>query len=207
MRFLARRIQLYKRDKLWRQKNSNNHTVLGKVLGTPNIHVGNNSYGTLNVLNSSECYKLTIGHYCSIAEGVTFVVCADHHTNTISTYPYKVMSLHLQANEAISKGDIVVDDDVWLGYGATILSGVHIGQGAVVAAGSVVTKDVPPYAIVGGVPAKVIKYRFEPNLIEELIQVDFSKVDCKLVEEHLDDLYTKLESKEQLMWLPRKDIK
>lgn len=207
MGFLVRRIQSYKRDKQWRKRNSHNYTMLGKVIGTPNIQVGRNSYGTLNVLNSSEYYRLIIGNYCSIAEGVTFVVCADHYTNTISTYPFKVMSLHLQANEAISKGDIVVDDDVWLGYGATILSGVHIGQGAVVAAGSVVTKDVPPYAIVGGVPAKVIKYRFEPDLIEELVQVDFSKVDCNLVEEHLDDLYTKLENKEQLMWLPRKDIK
>ncbi|MGN9105593.1 DapH/DapD/GlmU-related protein [Oliverpabstia intestinalis] len=91
--------------------------------------------------------------------------------------------------ESFAKGDIRVDDDVWIGYGASIMSGVHIGQGAVVAAGAVVTKDVPPYAIVGGVPAKVIKYRFEPEMIEELLKVDYSELTKEDIEKHIDDLY------------------
>ena len=84
------------------------------------------------------------------------------------------------------------------------MSGVHIGQGAVVAAGAVVTKDVPPYAIVGGVPAKVIKYRFEPEMIEELLKVDYSKLTKKDIEKHIDDLYTELKDPSQLDWMPKK---
>ena len=104
----------------------------------------------------------------------------------------------------MSKGDITVDNDVWIGYGATIMSGVHIGQGAIVAAGAVVTKDVPPYAIVGGVPAKVIKYRFEPELIKELLKIDYSKLTKEKVEKHIDDLYAELKDKRQLDWMPKK---
>lgn len=84
------------------------------------------------------------------------------------------------------------------------MSGVHIGQGAVVATGVVVTKDVPPYAIVGGVPAKVIKYRFEPEMIEELLKVDYSKLTKKDIEKHIDDLYVELKNLSQLDWMPKK---
>ena len=84
------------------------------------------------------------------------------------------------------------------------MSGVHIDQGAVVAAGAVVTKDVPPYAIVGGVPAKVIKYRFEPEMIEELLKVDYSKLTNEDIEKHIDDLYMELKDPSQLDWMPKK---
>ena len=104
-----------------------------------------------------------------------------------------------------SKGAIIVDDDVWIGYGATIMSGVHIGQGAVVAAGAVVTKDVPPYAIVGGVPAKVIKYRIEPEMIEELLKIDYGKLTKEDIAKHIDDLYTELNDPSQLDWMPKKE--
>ncbi len=103
-------------------------------------------------------------------------------------------------------GGIVVEDDVWIGFGATILSGVHIGQGAVVAAGALVTKDVPPYAIVGGVPAKLIKYRFEQELVRELVDIDYSRLDKQDVREHLDELYSELREKDQLGWLPKRQM-
>ena len=93
---------------------------------------------------------------------------------------------------------------MWIGYGCTIMSGVHIGQGAIIAAGAVVTKDVPPYAIVGGVPAKIIKYRFEPDMIEELLKIDYSKLTKEEIMNNIDDLYLELKDKKQFEWMPKK---
>lgn len=107
-------------------------------------------------------------------------------------------TLHITKTESFGKGDIIVDDDVWIGYGATIMSGVHIGQGAVV------TKNVSPYAIVGGVPAKVIKYRFELEMIEELLKIDYSKLTKVDIEKQINELYVELKDKRQLDWMPRK---
>ncbi len=167
------------------------------------VSVGKMSYGELNIVTFNNNTKLKIGSYCSIAQHVTFMLDVEHQINTIATYPFKAKSLNL-GDEAFSKGDIVVDDDVWIGYGATILSGVHVGQGAVIAAGAVVTKDVPPYAVVGGVPAKVIKYRFSEELIKELLKVDFSKLTDDMIKEHIDDLYTELTDIKRYDWLPKK---
>ena len=169
-----------------------------------NVNVGMKTYGELNIyqFGNTKC-KLYIGHYCSIAPKVSFLIDGEHNYTTIMTYPFcsRIYNVH---KDTKSKGDIIVNDDVWIGYGATIMSGVHIGQGAVVAAGAVVTKDVPPYAIVGGVPAKVIKYRFEPEMIEELLKVDYSKLTKEDIEKHIDDLYTELKDPSQLDWMPRK---
>lgn len=202
MRLILDFLRLRHKRKCWRRMNQHNETIVDPATEISNISVGNYTYGRLNVLNASENYWLKIGHFCSIAPGVTFVVCSDHPINAISTYPFKVMCLEMQPYEALSKGDIIIDDDVWIGQGATVLSGVHIGQGAIVAAGAVVTKNVPPYAIVGGVPAKVIKYRFEPEMIQKLLQIDYSKLDKDLICSHLDELYDKLENTNQLDWMP-----
>ena len=136
-----------------------------------------------------------------------FLVAQEHAPDRISTYPFKQMfgTVSKEYREATSKGNIIVDDDVWIGFNAIILSGVHIGQGAIVAAGAVVTKDVPPYAIVGGVPAKVIRYRFDEDMIRELLKIDFSKLTKEMIEQHIDDLYDKLSDSKQLEWMPKKD--
>ena len=83
------------------------------------------------------------------------------------------------------------------------MSGVHIGQGAVIAAGSVVTKDIPPYAIVGGVPAKIIKYRFSSDMITELLKIDYRKLTEDAIRQHINDLYVELKDINQLNWLPK----
>ncbi len=189
----------------WRKQNPHNLTVLESPRDNMDcIHVGKGSYGPISAIIASPASHLYIGNYCSIASNVSFVVSADHPIDHISTYPFKALSLQRYTPEAISKGDIVVDDDVWIGYGATVLSGVHIGQGAIVASGAVVTKDVEPYAIVGGVPAKTIRYRFSEELREALLQVDYSKLDEDFIRNNVDKLYEPVVSEDQLSWLPKK---
>jgi len=96
-----------------------------------------------------------------------------------------------EEKEAWSKGLIIVEDDVWIGTRVIILSGIRIGQGAIIGAGSVVTKDVPPYAIVGGDPARVIKYRFDEETVKQLIKIDFSRISKEFVLNNIDLLYDK----------------
>lgn len=170
-----------KMSKFWRKINVHNDTYLGII--TPlfkgsleKVEIGTESYGKINaVFFGSEGEQLIIGNYCSIADGVQFLMGGEHKYDCITTYPFKVKKFG-EAVEALSKGKIVVKDDVWIGYNSLILSGVTIGQGAVIAAGSVVVKDVPPYAIMGGNPAKIIKYRFETEIINRLLQVDLTKI-------------------------------
>lgn len=158
-------------------------------------NIGRFTYGfnLKNVLyhskNKSE--KLIIGDFCSIAPYVQFILASDHPYKGLSTFPFKVKILG-HDTEAISKGDIIVKDDVWIGLNSIILSGVTIGQGAIVAAGSVVTKDVPAYSIVGGNPARVIKYRFEPEVVEELKKFDFSTLTEDKVKKLGEKLYTEI---------------
>ena len=201
--WLLNKLRKYKYNRAWKRANSHNFTIPVGKIPLDKVTIGKKTYGFIDVLFSNPDNRLIIGNYCSIAQGVKFLPSADHALDRMSTYPFKAMCLTGE-QEALSKGDIVVDDDVWIGYGATILSGVHIGQGAAVAASSVVTKDVPPYAIVGGVPAKVIRYRFAPEMIQELLKIDYSKLDDALIQEHKEELYYKLESPEQLSWMPRK---
>lgn len=202
--FIRWRIQDKKRAKKWRKLNPDNDTVLSGHIPFERVSVGNFTYGELNVLCMSDVGCLKIGGSCSIAPNVTFLVGAEHKIDTLTTFPHKVKTLNMQKSEATSKGDIVIDDEVWIGYGATIMSGVHIGQGAVIAAKAVVTKDVPPYAVVGGVPAKVIKYRFSKEIIEKLLQIDYSKLTKEQIKEHIDDLYAPVTEYTNLDWLPKK---
>ncbi len=193
--------KLYFFRKKWRKKNEHNNTWAVNIFN--NVFIGNATYGGIKVFNDVNDVNLSIGSYCSIGPEVVFLLGREHHLDTISTYPFRHF-FSGQQYEAISKGDIVVDDDVWVGYGSIILSGVHIGQGAVIGAGSVVTRDVPPYAVVGGNPAKVIKYRFDKEIIDELLKTDYSKMNDDEIKNNLDRLYERLDSVEQLSWLPKK---
>lgn len=142
-------LRLRSTNKAWRAKNSHNRTNL-EMVGLENyISVGNYTYGHINAVGLGEKTRLKIGSFCSIAGEVLFMMNAEHQLNCISSFPFRVAVMG-EPFEALSKGDIVVEDDVWIGTRAIIMSGVKIGRGSVIAAGAVVTKDVPPYAVVGG---------------------------------------------------------
>lgn len=207
MRRIIKTIRLGLFKLKWKYHNCENFTSVVREFPPNTVEVGKRTYGRLLIYNDIKGRKLKLGSYCSVADEVTFLLGIDHRTMNISTYPFKQMLVDRYSFDAISKGDIVVDDDVWIGYRATIMSGVHIGQGAVIAAGAVVTKDVPPYAIVGGVPAKVIKYRFETEIIKELLRIDYSKLNEKMIKEHIDELYTDLKSVKQIKWFPQREEK
>ena len=191
---------------IWREVNSHNNTVALTKFPINRVHIGNGTYGDLKVYISGEKGELIIGNYCSIGQGVSFLVAMEHIINRISSFPFKAICLKSDEWEAESKGDIIIQDDVWIGAGSTILSGVKIEQGAVVGAGALVTKNVPPYAIVGGVPAKVIKRRFDEKMIEKLLQIDFGAITQEMIANHIDELCSELCEESQLAWLPKKTI-
>ena len=176
IRHIAKVIKENHKRRKWRKRNKHNQTILRNCAVPEVIYVGNNSYGEINAITFGTTHRVMIGNFVSIAPNVVCILDAEHYINHLSTYPFRVGILGDKI-EAFGKGDITVDDDVWIGFGATILSGVHIHQGAVVAAGAVVSKDVPPYAIVGGTPAKVIRYRFEKPVIDFLLTLDYGKLD------------------------------
>ena len=122
--------------------------------------------------------RLTIGKFCSIACGAKFIFnCANHTLKSLSTYTFPLFfeEWDLPKSEVSTawdnKGNIVIGNDVWIGYDAVIMAGVHIGDGAIIGTRAVVTKDVEPYSIVGGVPAKEIRKRFAPDVVAKLLEL------------------------------------
>ena len=124
--------------------------------------------------------KLIIGKFCSIACGAKFLFNSANHTlSSLSTYPFPLFfeEWNLEKKDVTkswdNKGNIIIGNDVWIGYEAVILAGVTIGDGAIIGTRAVVTKDVPPYTIVGGVPAKPIKKRFSEEIISKLLDIQW----------------------------------
>lgn len=187
---IKRFLSIKKKKELWRKQNIHNYTRIADDVDCDSVTVGNYTYGEINVEASNVGGHLYIGNFCSIGPRVTFILNSEHRIDTISTYPFKVLCTQTEAHESFSKGDIIVGDDVWIGYGVTIMSNVKIGQGAIIAAGAVVTKDVPPYAIVGGVPAKIIKYKFDKETIDELMKIDYSILKKEDIENNIEILYS-----------------
>lgn len=143
-----------------------------KLWATKNVEVGDFTYGIPNVQTWGENAKLHIGKFCSIGKNVQILMGGEHHTEWCTTYPFNVlMGDYFGASERLTKtkGDVWIGNDVWIGQDAKILSGVRIGDGAVIGTGAVVTKNVRPYEIVGGIPAKVIRLRFDPDDIHILL--------------------------------------
>jgi acetyltransferase-like isoleucine patch superfamily enzyme len=139
---------------------------------------GKYTYGTPNILWQNDKAKLTVGNFCSIASNVTIYLGGNHRTDWVTTYPFghmhqQVFSSFNGSGHPSTKGDVIIGNDVWIGGNVVIMSGVKIGDGAVIANNSHVVKDVEPYSLVGGNPAKHIKYRFTPEQIEKLLEIQW----------------------------------
>lgn len=136
--------------------------------------------------------RLTIGKFCSIACGAKFIFnCANHTLKSLSTYTFPLFfeEWDLPKSEVATawdnKGDIIIGNDVWIGYDAVIMAGVHIGDGAIIGTRAVVTKDVEPYSIVGGVPAKEIRKRFAPDVVAKLLELKWWDWPSEKIENHI----------------------
>lgn len=175
------------------------------VITRPNIIVGDYSYydddtGAENfekhVTHHYEFYKdkLIIGKFCAIAKGVEFIMNgANHLMCAATTYPFAIMGngwekITPDLRDLPFKGDTVIGNDVWIGQHATILPGVHIGDGAIVGANSVVSKDVEPYSVVAGNPARLIRKRFDEETTKFLLELKWWDWDAKKIFDNLEIL-------------------
>jgi len=145
------------------------------ILDSGLLVIGRHTYGSPTVSNYRGSERnVVIGSFCSIAPGVHIITGGVHPAEWVSTYPFRVQWKLEGAYEdgmPRSRGDVIIGSDVWLGTDVMILSGVKIGHGSIIAARSVVTRDVPPYTIVAGTPAKVVRPRFEPDVIAALLSI------------------------------------
>jgi acetyltransferase-like isoleucine patch superfamily enzyme len=158
-----------------------------RVPWTKRFAVGRGTYGKPEVRHWGEPASLTVGSFCSIAKGVKIFLGGNHRTDWITTYPFSVFRDSAKAipGHPATNGSVFIGHDVWIATDATILSGVRIGNGAVIGACALVTRDVPAYGIVAGNPAKLIRYRFTPEeiaFLEELAWWDWddSKLDAAM---------------------------
>jgi len=162
------------------------HKAMNQLKRYSKYNIGYGTYGPPKIHDHGKA-TLTIGSYCSIAGRVQIFLGGNHRTDWVSTFTFDRRYPHLKKwlagiNSNSSNGNVVIGSDVWIGYDSLILSGITIGDGAVVAARAVVTKDVPPYAIVGGNPAKIIRYRFSEKTIARLLKIKWWEWDKSKVE-------------------------
>lgn len=177
---------------------------LKNVITNPNIIVGDYTYyddfeDVANFEKNVKYHfdftgdKLIIGKFCMIASGVTFIMNgANHLTESISTYPFAIFGADwkdaMEGKTYPTKGDTIIGNDVWIGYNATIMAGVTIGDGAIIATNATVVKDVAPYTIVGGNPAKEIRKRFSNAEIERLLDLKWWDKDIEWITENVKKL-------------------
>ena len=194
------------KDKIYPRTSDKQTDYLKNVVNNPNIEVGDYTmyndfvqdpidFEKNNVLYHYPVNqdKLKIGKFCSIACGAKFLFTSANHTmKSLSTYPFPIFFEEWQLDGKDicdawdNKGDIVIGNDVWIGYEAVILSGVTIGDGAVIGSRAVVTKDVEPYTIVGGVPAKPIRKRFDEQMIKKLEKIGWWNWDEEQIRQNLE---------------------
>ena len=195
-------------QKIYPRSKDKKTVYLKNVITNPNIIVGDytiyndfirkpKDFEKNNVLYQYPINKdkLIIGKFCSIACGAKFIFNSANHTlSSLSTYPFPIffeewgLDIRNITKAWDNKGDIIIGNDVWIGYEAVILAGVTIGNGAIIGARAVVTKDVPPYTIVGGVPAQIIRKRFSQNTINTLLKIKWWDWSKEHIMQHISDI-------------------
>jgi acetyltransferase-like isoleucine patch superfamily enzyme len=168
-------VKLLHRLKNWRNPHNLTRLHLKPLADRWGHSIGDLTYGRPKVRFSETGAKLSIGRYCSIADHVEIMLGGNHNLDFVTSYPFgAIPDVWPEACGThgfhTTNGDVTIGNDVWLGSQCLILSGITIGDGAAVAARAVVTKDVPPYAIVGGNPARIIRRRFDDATIERLLE-------------------------------------
>ena len=175
------------------------------VVKNPNIIVGEYTYyDDINGAENFESHvthhydfigdKLIIGKFCAIAKGIEFIMNgANHRINSITTYPFNIMGNGWEKSapylsELKLKGDTIIGNDVWIGQNVTVLPAVHIGDGAIIGANSVVAKDIPPYSVAVGNPCEVKRKRFDEDLIEYLLKIKWWDWDAEKIFKNMEAL-------------------
>lgn len=192
------------KDELFPLPGYNRLCFLKNIIKNPNIIVGDYTYydDFENVENFEKNVKyhfdfvgdkLIIGKFCMIASDVKFIMNgANHLSESISSYPFAIFGNGwenaMEGKTYPNKGDIVIGNDVWIGYNATIMGGVTIGDGAIIATNATVTKDVAPYTIVGGNPAKEIRKRFDEDTVKKLLEMQWWNWDISKITKNIQAL-------------------
>ncbi|MFC9600250.1 Vat family streptogramin A O-acetyltransferase [Peribacillus butanolivorans] len=185
-------------------KGNNILQFIKNTITRPNIIAGeysyydakNGEYFEDQVLYHYEFFgdRLVIGKFCAIAPGVTFIMNgANHRMDGFSTYPFNIFGQGWEKytptlDQLPFKGDTIIGNDVWIGMDTVIMPGINIGDGAIIAAKSVITKDVEPYTIVGGNPAKKIKTRFSEEIISKLLEIKWWDLDIEVISDHIGSI-------------------
>ena len=197
-------MQAPNKDIAFPLKNYDKLCFLKNIIKNPNIIVGDYTYydDFEDVHNFEKNVKyhfdftgdqLIIGKFCMIASDVKFIMNgANHLSNAISTYPFSIFGNGwenaMEGKAYPNKGNIEIGNDVWIGYNATIMAGVKIGDGAIIATNATVVSDVKPYTIVGGNPAREIKKRFSPEIIERLLKLQWWNWDIEKITKNVQNL-------------------
>lgn len=209
-------------DKTQLYPNLNIKTVcyISNLPKRPNVEIGDYTYYSDNHNNPENFYdhirhhydflgdKLIIGKFCAIAEGITFIMNgANHRMDGITTYPFNIFGSGWEKvtptlDQLPYKGDTIIGNDVWIGQNVTIMPGVKVGDGAIIASNSTVSKNVDPYTIVGGNPAKLIKKRFSEETIQKLLHLQWWNWDEGKIFENLE-LLTSGEGIEKLIGIEK----
>lgn len=167
-----------------------------------NLHLWDADRGTyfdrnVNIISWSDDYKIKLGKYNSIGRDCNFFLHANHRIDWITTSSQlwgpvtpEIAEMHMKMGHPVCKGDIIIENDVWIGAKSTIMSGIKISNGSVIGAGSVITKDVPPYAVVVGNPGRIVKFRFTESQIKFLLDISWWNWDEIKIREEGNQLWS-----------------